>query len=318
MTTLGDNTINTPKVPELPEPDLQIQFDRDLSRQLVDYMQEVSNAFQQLSFGQEINGDLLVNGTVYIMGALELVGDFDMTGNLGLTGDISAVNGTFSGNLAVGAIGDVEDAIGGKQPLSAQLTTLAGLSPADGNFIVGSGTAFTVEAGSVARDSIGLGVLNTPEFLALEIGDEDDTTLARVSPGVLAVEGDPLLMESAIGEDLQPYDELLSPYARIIVLTSDLTLTLANAGYVVYHPPTDTTPRTVTIPANASVAFPLGTVISIDNDDAAGEITIAITSDTLVWVGDGSTGSRTLESGGQATLLKVASTRWRISGQGLS
>lgn len=93
------------------------------------------------------------------------------------------------------------------------------------------------------------------------------------------------------------------------------TLVLSDAGKHIYHPSADTTARTWTIPANASVAFPIGTAVTFDNDAGAGAITIAITSDTLVLVGAaGSTGSRTLASGGQATALKVTATRWRISG----
>lgn len=97
------------------------------------------------------------------------------------------------------------------------------------------------------------------------------------------------------------------------------TLVLSDAGKHIYHPAADTTARTWTIPANASVAFPIGTAVTFDNDFGAGALTIAITSDTLVLVGTaGSTGSRTLASGGQATAIKVAATRWRISGVGLT
>ena len=92
-------------------------------------------------------------------------------------------------------------------------------------------------------------------------------------------------------------------------------LVLADAGKCIYHPSADTTARVWTIPANASVAFPIGTSIMIDNDDGAGALTIAITTDTLVLVGTaGTTGSRTLAEGGRAFLYKVTATRWRISG----
>jgi len=52
----------------------------------------------------------------------------------------------------------------GAQPAAATLTTLAGLAPADGNFIVGNGTTWIAESGSTARDSLALGtaaILNT-------------------------------------------------------------------------------------------------------------------------------------------------------------
>lgn len=97
------------------------------------------------------------------------------------------------------------------------------------------------------------------------------------------------------------------------------TLVAADSGKHIYHPAADTTARIWTIPANASVAFPIGTAITFDNDFGAGALTIAITTDTLVLVGTaGSTGSRTIASGGQATAIKVTATRWRISGTGLS
>lgn len=93
------------------------------------------------------------------------------------------------------------------------------------------------------------------------------------------------------------------------------TLVLADSGKTIYHPSADTTARTFTIPANASVAFPIGTIVTFDNDISAGALTIAITTDTLVLVGAaGSTGSRTLAAGGRAVAQKVTSTRWRISG----
>ena len=96
------------------------------------------------------------------------------------------------------------------------------------------------------------------------------------------------------------------------------TLVLSDAGKHIYHPSDDTTARTWTIPSNASVAYPIGTAITFVNDSSAGTITLAITSDTLVMSPSGSTGSRTLAANGVATAIKVTSTRWVISGTGLS
>ena len=100
----------------------------------------------------------------------------------------------------------------------------------------------------------------------------------------------------------------------IVPIQSDYVLQLSDAGKAVYHPPTDTTPRTVTIPANAAVAFPVGAAVTFDNDIGAGALSIAC-ADTLVLVGDaGTTGTRTLAAGGNATAIKVTATRWRING----
>ena len=47
------------------------------------------------------------------------------------------------------------------QGFNSVLSTLAALSSADGNFIVGNGSAFTVESGATARTSLGLGSIAT-------------------------------------------------------------------------------------------------------------------------------------------------------------
>jgi hypothetical protein len=101
-------------------------------------------------------------------------------------------------------------------------------------------------------------------------------------------------------------------------VSADTSFALTDGGGHVYHPSADTTARTWTIPANASVAFPIGSAITIINDSSAGALTIAITSDTLILAGAGTTGSRTLAANGIATAVKMTATRWMISGTGLT
>lgn len=96
------------------------------------------------------------------------------------------------------------------------------------------------------------------------------------------------------------------------------TCVLTDAQKHILHPSADTTARTFTIPANASVSFPIGTAITFINQAGAGVVTIAITTDTMRMAGSGATGSRTLAANGIATALKVTSTEWIISGVGLS
>ncbi len=104
--------------------------------------------------------------------------------------------------------------------------------------------------------------------------------------------------------------------------SADYQLVLADSGKHIYHPGADTTARTFTIPANSGggspVAFPIGTAVTFINDTLGGVITIAITTDTLVLAGAGTTGSRTLAASGIATAVKMTSTRWIISGTGLT
>lgn len=94
------------------------------------------------------------------------------------------------------------------------------------------------------------------------------------------------------------------------------TLVASDAGKHIFHPSTDNNARTFTIPANASVAYPVGTTITFINK--VNTVTIAITSDTLTLAGTGTTGSRTLAANGMATAVKISSTEWIISGNGLT
>lgn len=94
------------------------------------------------------------------------------------------------------------------------------------------------------------------------------------------------------------------------------TTVLSDAGKHIFHPSSDNNARTFTIDSNANVAYPLGTVITFVNK--INTVTIAITSDTLTWAEDGTTGSRTLAANGIATAIKIATTEWLISGVGLS
>lgn len=96
------------------------------------------------------------------------------------------------------------------------------------------------------------------------------------------------------------------------------TAVLDDAGKHILHPSADTTARTFTIPANASVAYPIGTAITFVNQASAGAVTIAIATDTMRLAGAGTTGSRTLAANGIATALKIAATEWIISGTGLT
>lgn len=69
----------------------------------------------------------------------------------------------------------------------------------------------------------------------------------------------------------------------------------------------------VTIPANASVAFPIGATVVIFNNSASTQA-LAITTDTLRLAGTTNTGSRTIAAYGLVTCVKVAATTWVVSG----
>jgi len=98
--------------------------------------------------------------------------------------------------------------------------------------------------------------------------------------------------------------------------TGSYTLVLADSGKSIFHAAAAAV-ATYTIPANGSVAYPLGTTVTFINM-STNAVTISITTDTLYLAGTGATGSRTLAQYGVATTTKMTSTTWIISGSGLT
>ena len=93
------------------------------------------------------------------------------------------------------------------------------------------------------------------------------------------------------------------------------TLAIGDSGKHIY---VNTASQTMTIPANSSVAYPIGTTLTFIAGPSATTVSIAITTDTMYLAGTGTTGTRTLAAHGMATAVKVAATTWYINGTGLT
>lgn len=93
----------------------------------------------------------------------------------GGTGASTAANARTNLGLAIGT--DV-------QAYDPQLTDVAGLTPGDGNFIVGDGTNFITESGATARTSLGLGSIATQDANNVTItgGSISGVTFAYTTP----------------------------------------------------------------------------------------------------------------------------------------
>ena len=98
--------------------------------------------------------------------------------------------------------------------------------------------------------------------------------------------------------------------------TGSYTTAIGDAGKHIYHA-SGAGAATYTIAANASVPYPLGTVIAFVNLSST-SISIAINADTMYWGYFGTTGSRTLGQYGVANALKLTSTTWIITGTALT
>ena len=168
------------------------------------------------------------------------------------------------------------------QPLDADLTAIAALSTtAFGRSLLelANAAALLSLTGAAAKGA------NT-DITSLK----EDVTLAgggTISPAALGYRGVPLSGQTQ---------------------GSTITLALSDSGKRVAN-----TTGGWTIPANASVAFPIDTVIILHNNSTVAQ-TVSITSDTLTFEGTTTTGSRTVMANGTARLLKVGATSWLIAG----
>lgn len=123
-----------------------------------------------------------------------------------------------------------------------------------------------------------------------------------------------LLQKNADGSDDEAIGTRGVPFNS---QTGNYTLVLADSGLSIVHPSGAGSGDTFTIPANGSVAFPVGTAITFLNL-ASDDLSIAITTDTMTLADSTTTGTRTLAQNGVATAIKTTSTGWLISGTGLS
>jgi hypothetical protein len=101
-----------------------------------------------------------------------------------------------------------------------------------------------------------------------------------------------------------------------VVLSGNDTIALEDSGK--HFRSTTAGNITLSIPTNATVAFPTGTAISIV-EQAAGNILVnAISGVTLYQAGNSTAGNRVISTFGVATLMKVDTDTWFISGTGVS
>ena len=172
-----------------------------------------------------------------------------------------------------------------------------------------AGYVYTSNGGSTA-----------PSFQALSVSGYLPTTGGTMTGNIVFNSGQPLGTPSSGTLSSCTVDGTDAVGFRNIPVNSQstaYTAVLADSGKCILHPSTDANARTFTIPANGSVAYPIGTAISFVNMTSQ-VVSIAITTDTMYLAGTGTTGTRSLAQYGTATALKLTSTTWIISGAGLT
>lgn len=185
------------------------------------------------------------------------------------------------------------------QAFDAHLDDLAALGTATGadQVMVSTGAgAWALESGATLRTSLGLGTGDSPTFTNMTLNG------SSFDPG-----------SASVTTDNDTADEVGFKGAPQNIQNGNYTLVLADAGNQIYKA-SGGAGETITIPANSSVAFPIGTIIEIIND-GGGDLSIAITTDTLEPYG-GTAGTQTLPDNNKAIIEKVTSTLWKYQATG--
>jgi len=193
-----------------------------------------------------------------------------------------------------------------------------------GIFDVGAGNGITANASDIEVDTAVVATLDDIQTLTNKTVDMADNSLSgtKAEFDTACSDGDFAFLDGAIftGEvrlpNAGPTDIYTAGFrgSPVNEQTGDYTLVLADAGKTIYHD--SGSPHTFTIPANASVAFPRGTILLFVNRQGSGTLTIAITTDTMRLAGAGTTGSRSLATSGMAMAVKTNTNEWYITNQG--
>ena len=187
------------------------------------------------------------------------------------------------------------------QAFDAQLTDVAGLTPADSAFIVGDGSNFVAESGATARGSLGLGsaaLSASGDFLAVanNLSDLNNAGTARTNLGL------------AIGTNVQAFDAQLTDVAG---------LTPADGAFIVG----DGSNFVAESGATARASLSLGSAALVDTGTTAGQVIVLDGSNRIPAV-DGSLLTNLPVAGGALTasnnLSDVASASTARTNLGLA
>jgi hypothetical protein len=281
----------------------------------------------------DINGISIVStasGNTFIYDA---VAGYYKTATLTAGSGITITNGAGSITIDATGGGGTVTSVSGTGTVNG--ITLTGTVTTSGSLTLGgtlSGVSLTTQvSGTLPVGNGGTGITSFGTGVATFLGTPSSANLAaavtdETGTGALVFATSPALVTPVLGTPTSgtlsncTVDGTTSVGFRTIPQNSqsaNYTLVLDDSGRHIFHPVADNNARTFTIPANSSVAFPVGTAVTFINMSVA-SVTIAITTDTLTLSPAGTSGSRTLATNGSATCIKITSTQWLISGSGLT
>jgi hypothetical protein len=242
------------------------------------------------------------------------------------SGNISAVGNVIGGNLNAAGLslsGNVVSALNASSSIAAGTTISAVGNITGGNILGGANVNATTHTGttvSVTGNITGGNILGganvnatthtgTTVSVTGNITGGNVTTAGLTSTASLSITGNTATVTSAnysIGYLTIPQ----------VTLSANSTAGLTDIGKHFYS--TTAGNLQVTIPDNANVAFPVGAAISIVVQAGGNVLVVTQPSTTLYLGGNATSGNRVVGTYGMATILKVATNTWFISGTGVS
>jgi hypothetical protein len=203
--------------------------------------------------------------------------------------------------------------------ISVQTTLASPISSGDTTMTVSSGTGsallggVTLAAGGVDQFTVAIDPdTNNEEIVFITAASSDTFTIVRGRSGTTAVShsSGATVKHVLTSDDLNAFQAGLNETLPFNAQTgTTYTLGATDAGDVVTL--TNSSPITVTVPTNASIAFPIGTQITLAQM-GAGKVTVVGASGVSVYSADSFLSLRTQYSSG--TLIKTATNTWLLIG----
>lgn len=187
----------------------------------------------------------------------------------------------------------------------------AGLTVTSSIFAVGAGNGLTVNANDVALTDVVAGAAQ-PFVVTSGTVTFDLSSITEITGPNLSQSADGFVMSDAGVIKVMPYDQ-----AALTVLTADAAQTFAITDANTINVLTGTTERIWTIPANAAVAFEIGSVMILQNSGTADIVVLADTGvilDSINHTAAATAQSDHVVPGGTAALIKTASDTWALAG----
>ena len=155
-----------------------------------------------------------------------------------------------------------------------------------------------------------------PTLALGEVGFESNTGAIKIGDGSTAWQLLPYLRatEPAGNADTAKTTGYVG-VPQVVLSSGNLTLSKTHAGKQIYVTGSG---QTITIPANSSVPFEIGSAIVIINSSSVTTFVNVQSSDTLRLANSGNLGQRTIGPWGIATIVKITSTSWIITGNGVT